>query len=148
MLVTAGRSLDSDPMSGGPAMSHNPRVIVPGLGRLPQFSHATIAGDLVFVSGTLGTVGDGFELVSGGAGPETTQTLRNIGRILEAAGATFDDVVKVSIHMSDMSGFAEMNEAYGMFFGDDPPARITVGCAELALGAVVEIECIARLGTG
>ena len=129
-------------------MSNNPRVIVPGLGHLPQFCHATVAGDLVFVSGTLGTIGDGFELVAGGAGPETAQTLRNIGRILEAAGATFDDVVKVSVHMSDMSGFAEMNKAYGEFFGDDPPARITVGCAELALGAVVEIECIAHLGTG
>lgn len=129
-------------------MSNNPRVIVPDLGHLPQFCHATVAGDLVFVSGTLGTIGGGFELAAGGAGPETAQTLRNIGRILEAAGATFDDVVKVSIHMSDMSGFAEMNEAYGEFFADDPPARITVGCSELALGAIVEIECIARLGHG
>ena len=126
-------------------MTNNPRVIVPGLGRLPQFCHATIAGDLVFVSGTLGTVGDGFDLAAGGAGPETTQTLRNIERILETSGATIDDVVKVSVFMSDMSGFAEMNAAYGEFFGDDPPARITVGCAELALGAVVEIECIAHL---
>ena len=126
-------------------MSDNQRVIVPGLGRLPQFCHATVAGDLVFVSGTLGTIGDGFELAAGGAGPETIQTLLNIGRILDASGATFDDVVKVSIFMSDMSGFAEMNAAYGEFFGDDPPARITVGCSELALGALVEIECIAHL---
>ena len=124
--------------------TRNPRIIAPGLGRLPQFAHATVAGDLIFVSGTLGTRGEAFELVSGGAGPETRQTLENIQLILAAAGAEVDDIVKVSVFMTDMSVFGEMNAAYSEFFGNDPPARITVGCAELALGAIVEIECIAR----
>jgi 2-iminobutanoate/2-iminopropanoate deaminase len=125
-------------------VSRNPRIHVPGLGRLPQFAHATQAGELLFVSGTLGTRGDGFELVTGGAGPETTQALANIGRIVDAAGLEVDDIVKVSVFVTDMSSFGAMNEAYADFFGEDPPARITVGCADLALGATVEIECIAR----
>jgi 2-iminobutanoate/2-iminopropanoate deaminase len=124
--------------------SPNRSVVVDGLGRLPQFSHAVVAGELVFVSGTLGTVGDAFDLAPGGAGPETTQTLRNIERILEAAGASLRDVVKVSVFLSDLSTFREMNAAYSAFFADEPPARITVGRADLALDAAVEIECIAR----
>lgn len=120
------------------------RVIVPGLGRLPAFSHAAVAGDLIFVSGTLGTQGEGFELAPGGAGPETAQTLSNIERILAEAGATLDDVVKVNVYMADMSQFGEMNKAYQEFFSNDPPARITVGGARLALGAAVEIDCVAR----
>ncbi len=122
----------------------NRTVVAEGLGRLPQFSHATIAGDLIFVSGTLGTLGEAFELAPGGTGPQTTQTLRNIETILRAAGASLEDVVKVSVYLSDMTTFAEMNAAYSEFFPNEPPARITVGGAQLALGASVEIECIAR----
>lgn len=127
-------------------MSSEPNrgVIAEGLGRLPQFSHATVAGDLIFVSGTLGTVGGSFDLAPGGTGAQTAQTLRNIETILRAAGASLQDVVKVSVYLADMSTFGEMNEAYGTFFPEDPPARITVGGAVLALGAAVEIECIAR----
>lgn len=124
-------------------MTRHARIVVDGLGRLPQFAHATVAGDLVFVSGTLGTVGDGFELVPGGAGPQTTRTLQNIEQILVAAGSDIDDIVKVSVFLTDMAQFTAMNEAYSDFFGANPPARITVGCAALALGAVVEIECVA-----
>jgi len=120
-----------------------PRIVAPGLGRLPVFSHASVAGGLIFVSGTLGTVGDGFELAEGGAGPETTQTLENIRTILEAAGASLRDVVKVSVYVADMADFRAMNEAYAAFFPEEPPARITVGGAQLALGARVEIECVA-----
>ncbi|HET6795358.1 MAG TPA: alpha/beta fold hydrolase, partial [Acidimicrobiales bacterium] len=92
---------------------------------------------------TLG-VTDGLNLAEGGVGPETTQTLRNIERILTAAGAGWDDVVKASVYLADMSEFEAMNEAYGAFFADVPPARITVGGVGLALGARVEIECVAR----
>ena len=122
----------------------NRSIVVDGLGRLPQFSHATVAGELIFVSGTLGTLDKAFELAPGGTGPQTTQTLRNIESILKASGATLRDVVKVSVYLADMGTFQEMNKAYSDFFQDDPPARITVGGAELALGAAVEIECVAR----
>jgi 3-oxoadipate enol-lactonase len=119
------------------------RLVVDGLGRLPQFAHAGLTDDLVFVAGTLGT-GDGLGLVEGGVAPETTQTLANVERILAAAGATWDDVVKVSVYLADMTDFPAMNEAYGAFFEGTPPARITVGGVDLALGARVELECVAR----
>ena len=123
-------------------MTRVERLVVDDLGRLPQFSHAGVAGDLVFVAGTLGT-GDDLRLVDGGVGPETTQTLVNMGRILAGSGAGWDDVAKVSVYLADMADFATMNEAYGAFFSDTPPARITVGGLDLALGARVEMECIA-----
>ncbi len=124
-------------------MSKPERVNVEGLGKLPAFSHASIAGDLIFVSGTLGTRTASFELVEGGMGPETTQTLENIRAILKGAGASLDDIVKMNVFVTDMSAFQEMNKAYLEFFPGDPPARITVGCAALALDAKIEIDCIA-----
>lgn len=119
------------------------KVNVDGLGRLPAFSHAAIAGDLIFVSGTLGTKPGAFELVEGGTAEETRQTMRNIATILEGVGASLRDVAKVNVFLTDMSRFAEMNRAYLEFFPENPPARITVGCSALALGATVEIDCIA-----
>jgi 2-iminobutanoate/2-iminopropanoate deaminase len=121
------------------------RIVAPGLGRLPVFSHASVAGGLVFVSGTLGTLPGGFELAPGGVGPETEQTLRNVETILGAAGCALRDVVKVSVYVADMADFPAMNAAYAKFFPQEPPARITVGGAQLALGARVEIECVAQL---
>ncbi|HET6965080.1 MAG TPA: alpha/beta fold hydrolase [Acidimicrobiales bacterium] len=118
------------------------RLVVDELPRLPQFCHAGLTEDLVFVSGTLGVEHD--SLVAGGVGPQTTRALENLGRILQAAGASWDDVVKVSVYLADMAEFPAMNEAYGTFFPGVPPARITVGGVGLALGARVEIECVAR----
>jgi 2-iminobutanoate/2-iminopropanoate deaminase len=125
-------------------MSRPERVNVEGVGQLPAFSHASISGDLIFVSGTLGTRSGTFELVEGGMGPETTRTLENIRTILEGAGASLDDVIKLNVFVTDMSEFPEMNRAYLEFFPNDPPARITVGCSGLALGAKIEIDCIAQ----
>ncbi len=119
------------------------KVNVDGLARLPAFCHAVVAGDFIYVAGTLGVKPNSMDLVEGGTGPETTQTLRNIELILKACGASLDDVVKVDVFLEDMGMFAEMNEAYLAVMGSDPPARITVGRAELALGAAVEIDCIA-----
>jgi 2-iminobutanoate/2-iminopropanoate deaminase len=119
------------------------RVNVEGLARLPAFSHAVVAGDFIYVSGTLGVKPNSMDLVEGGIGPETTQTLHHIETILEACGASLNDVVKVSVFLADMDTFVDMNEAYLKVMGSDPPARITVGRADLALGATVEIDCIA-----
>ena len=119
------------------------RIILPDLARLPAFSHAVVAGDFVFVSGTLGTLANSTELAPGGTGPETTQALRNIERILARCGASWGDVVKLSVFLRDMATAREMNAAYLEVIGRDGPARITVGRAELALEAAVEIDCIA-----
>ncbi len=119
------------------------KIVVDGLGKLPAFCHAVVAGDFIFVSGTLGTVEAAFELVDGSTGPETRQTLRNIETILKGCDATLADLVKVNVFLSNMDTFAEMNAAYLEVIGEDPPARITVGRAALALGAAVEIDAVA-----
>ena len=118
-------------------------VTVEGLARLPAFCHAVVAGDYIYVSGTLGTKPNSMELVPGGTGPETTQALRHIETILRACGVSLQDTVKVNVFLADMKTFSDMNTAYLAVIGADPPARITVGRAELALGAAVEIDCIA-----
>ncbi|HWL49262.1 MAG TPA: RidA family protein [Acidimicrobiia bacterium] len=122
------------------------KVVVEGMARVPSFSHAVIAGDFVHVAGSLGTVGDTAELVEGGVGPQTTQTIRNIEKILEATGLGLGDVVKMNVYLSDMDDFQVMNEAYMAAIGDSPPARITVGGVDLALGGAVEIDCVAYQG--
>jgi 2-iminobutanoate/2-iminopropanoate deaminase len=122
------------------------RINVDGLSRLPSFSHAVVAGDTIYVSGSLGTNNESMELVPGGTGPQTAQTLANIATILEGSGASLEQVVKVNVYLADMSTFGEMNEAYLEVFGEAPPARITVGGVDLALGAAVEIDCIAVKG--
>ena len=122
------------------------RVNVEGVPRLPAFSHAVQVGDQVYVAGTLGTDAD-LKLVDGGVRGQTLQALAYIKRILEECGASLDDVVKVNVYLTDMNSFGEMNEAYMSVFGGDPPARITVGCSALALGAGVEIDCVAVLTT-
>ncbi len=124
-------------------MSKPQMINAEAVGRLPAFSHAAVAGDFIFVSGTLGTKSRSFDLAEGGTGPQTRQTLRNIGAILSASGASLQDVVKVNVYLTDMATFGEMNKAYCEFFESDPPARITVGCSGLAIGAAVEIDCVA-----
>ena len=121
------------------------KVTVDGIARLPAFCHATIAGNQVLVSGILGVRPGTMDLVEGGVRPETTQTLANITTILRACGCEISDVAKVNVYLTDMTQFLTMNEAYVAAVGSDPPARITVGCTALALGATVEMDCIAFL---
>ncbi len=118
-------------------------VNVDGIIQLPAFSHATVAGDFIYVSGTLGTDPANNQVVAGGTGAETAQALRNIESILKACGATLNDLVKVNVFLTDISTFAEMNEAYVSVIGENPPARITVGRSAFALDAAVEIDAIA-----
>jgi 2-iminobutanoate/2-iminopropanoate deaminase len=119
------------------------KINAAGVAGLPAFCSATIAGQQVLVSGTLGTVPDRLELVEGGTGPQTLAALRNLELILRECGCGLADVAKVNVYLADMATFGEMNEAYVSVFGDEPPARITVGCNGLALGAAVELDCIA-----
>ena len=123
-------------------------VTVDGLAKLPAFCHASVAGDFIYVSGTLGTKPNSMELAEGGTGAQTTQSLRNIETILQACNASLADLVKVNVFLADMATFAEMNDAYLAVIGADPPARITVGKVDLALGAAVEIDAIAYVKSG
>lgn len=121
-------------------------ILVPGVARLPQFSSAVRAGDLLFLSGVLGTKPNSMELVAGGIGPETTQALENMRTVLRACGADLDHVVKCTCFLADMADFAAFNEAYGAVFGTaNPPARSSFAAKALAFGARIELECIAQI---
>lgn len=107
------------------------------------YSQAIRAGDFVFVAGTVprhpqtGTVPDTIE-------EQTTQVMENIKAILEAAGATLDDVVKSTVHLSDLSLFERYNKVYASYFNDPKPVRTTVGSQ--LIGIMVEIDVVAYTG--
>jgi 2-iminobutanoate/2-iminopropanoate deaminase len=119
------------------------RVNVDGLMKLDAFSHAVVAGDFIYVSGSLGNIGETMDLAPGGTAGETRQVLKNIETILSNCGASLKDLVKMSVFLADMDTFPEMNSAYMEIMGAEPPARITVGKAGLASGAAGEIDGVA-----
>lgn len=128
-----------------PSRAQVERINVEGMGRLPAFSHATVAsGQLVFIAGTLGVKPGASDVVAGGVGAQTRQILDNIDRILAAARTDRGNLLQCTVYLTDMTKFAEMNEAWMPFFGAAPPARATIGVQALALNASVEIECVAQ----
>ena len=108
------------------------------------FSDAVRVGDLLFVSGQIGTV-SGMTLIEGGIQAETRQTMDNIRAILERSGSSMSRVVKCLIMLDEVGEWGAMNEVYVTYF-DPLPARSAMGADGLALGARVEIECIATVG--
>jgi len=110
------------------------------------FSTAVRVGDLIYLSGQVGTLPGTRDLAAGGVAGETRQTLENIKAVLEFAGSSLDRVVKCSVFLKDINDYAAMNDVYATYFTGDPPARSTVAGSGLALGASVEIECMALVG--
>ena len=110
------------------------------------YSQAIVANGFVFVAGQGAVDPRTNELELGDIRSETRRTLENIRAILEAAGSSLRDVVRVSVYLADMNDFGFMNEVYRQFFPEDPPARTTVG-AQLPK-IKIEIDCIARLRKG
>lgn len=110
------------------------------------FSTAVRVGNMIYLSGQIGVAPGSRQPVPGGVGPETRQTLENIKRVLEHANSSMDRVVKCTVFLQDIADYAAMNEVYATFFPKDPPARSTVAGSGLALGARVEIECMAVAG--
>ena len=86
------------------------------------------------------------QFVAGGIAEQTEQVLKNLSAVLQAAGSSLDRVVKTTVFLADMDEFAPMNEVYGKFFAENPPARATVEAARLPRDARVEIEAIAVVG--
>ena len=109
-------------------------------GMVLPFSDAVRVGNLLFLSGQLGTTEDG--LVPGGIAAETRQALENIRGSLERHGSSMDRVVKCTVFLADIAEWEQMNEVYVTFFGANLPARSALGTSGLALGGRVEIECI------
>lgn len=110
------------------------------------YSQAVVAGGLVFASGQIPLNPQTGEFVPGGIAEQTEQVLRNLSKVLEAAGTALNRVVKTTVFLADMSDFSAMNEVYGRFFASEPPARSTVQAAGLPRDARVEIDVIALAG--
>lgn len=127
---------DERPPSTGPRF-----FPMPGQPELP-FSEAVAVGNMLYLSGQLGTDSTG-RLVPGGIRAETRQALTNIEAALERQGLTLDQVVKCTVMLADIGEWAAMNEVYLTFFRSHRPARSAFGANGLALGARLELECMA-----
>ena len=139
-LILAGSVLVGSAMAGAPEVKHDwdPESGYP-------FSKAVRVGHILYLSGDLGIAPGTRELVKGGIGPETRQTLENIKATLEANGSSLGEVVKCTVFLADIGEWAAMNEVYKTYFPENPPARSALGSSGLALGARTEIECIATV---
>ena len=109
------------------------------------YSQAVKAGNLLFVSGQVPFVPETMEIVEGDVKAQTAQSLKNLQAILKEAGADFSNVVKTTVFIKDMIEFAQINEVYAEYFGENKPARACVEVARLPKDVKVEIELIAVL---
>jgi 2-iminobutanoate/2-iminopropanoate deaminase len=109
------------------------------------YNQAIIAGGMLFISGQIPIDPATGDLVSSGIEDEAEQVMKNLQAILTEAGAAFTNVVKTTIFLSDMALFAQVNEVYGKYFGEDAPARETVAVKGLPKGVNVEISMIAAM---
>jgi 2-iminobutanoate/2-iminopropanoate deaminase len=107
------------------------------------YNQAVRAGGFVFCAGQVGFDPASGKLVDGGVEAQARRVMQNLAAVLEAAGSGLDRVVKTTIFVADLGDFAAVNEVYGSFFPEAPPARSTVQVAGLPAGALVEIEAIA-----
>ncbi len=112
------------------------------------YSHAVKAGGLIYVSGQASLDSETSQPIGATVAEETHRTIQNLKAILEASGASLNDVVKCSVFLADIRDFAEMNAVYAEYFGQAKPARTTVQAALPAPGLRVEIDCIAYVGDG
>lgn len=108
------------------------------------YSQGIAAGGLLFCSGQLGLDPGTGELVEGGVEAQAERAMRNLAAVLDAAGCTWADVLKVTIFLAAIGDFTAVNAVYGRFVADPPPARSTFAVAALPKGGLVEIEAIAR----
>ena len=125
---------------------HREPVTAPGApAAVGPYVHAVRAGGLLFCSGQVPLDPETGELVAGPIGEQAARCLRNLQAVCEAAGAGLADAVRITVYLTDMGDFAAVNEAYGAFFPDDPPARVAIGVAALPLGAAVEMDAVVAL---
>lgn len=134
-------------LAAAPPLTAQERQVlqVPGAVAGLPFSPAVRVGNMLYLSGQIGNRMGTRDLVPGGIAPETRQTLENIRTILAAAGSSMDRVVKCTVFLTSIADYDAMNQVYAGFFGSAPPARSTVAGSGLALGALVEIECMATV---
>jgi 2-iminobutanoate/2-iminopropanoate deaminase len=110
------------------------------------YVHAIRAGGLLFCSGQIPLDPRTGDLVGATAGEQAGRCLENLAAVCLAAGATLGDAVRMTVYLTDMSTFAEVNEVYESFFEADPPARVAIGVSALPRGAQVEIDAVVAVG--
>ncbi|CAF0716381.1 unnamed protein product [Adineta steineri] len=110
------------------------------------YSQAVQVGQTLYLSGSIGLDPKTGQFAGDGVKEQARQSLKNLGEVLKAAGASYKNVVKTNVFLQDMNDFAAMNEVYSEIFTDRHPARSTVQVAGLPKNARVEIEAIAVLG--
>lgn len=140
LVIAAASAVAGLPRTAAAAEFLNSGKVVPT--NLP-FSEAVRVGDTLYLSGQIGIEPGTLQLVQGGLVAEARQALTNIRTTLEAHGYAMRDVVKCTVMLADISQWAAFNEIYVTFFSSPYPARSALGADGLALGASVEIECIA-----
>jgi 2-iminobutanoate/2-iminopropanoate deaminase len=125
------------------------REVVTALGApaaIGPYVHAVRTGDLLFCSGQIPLDPESGELVGDTPADQARQCLDNVAAVCEAAGATLADAVKITVYMTDLSAFGDVNEAYATYFdGAEPPARVAIGVAALPRGAQVEVDAVVAL---
>ncbi|KAI1829223.1 hypothetical protein DTO006G1_9813 [Penicillium roqueforti] len=121
-------------------LTENAPPPLPGL-----FSQAIVANGVVYCSGSIGVDSTLGRLVEGDVKARTHQCIKNLSSVLEAAGSSIENVVKVNVFLSNMDDFADMNEVYKEYWGEIKPCRTCVAVKSLPLGTDVEIECVAVL---
>jgi 2-iminobutanoate/2-iminopropanoate deaminase len=109
------------------------------------YSHAVRAGGLLFCSGQIALDPDTGELAGTTPAEQAHRCLENLAAVCAAAGASLGDAVRLTVYMTDLGAFADVNETYKTFFESDPPARVAIGVAALPKGAQVEIDAIVAL---
>lgn len=110
------------------------------------YSHGAVAGGLLFCSGQIPLDPDTGELIEGSAGAQVRRCLASLAAVCEAAGTSLGQAVRCTLYLTDLGAdWAEVNEAYGEFFPEDPPARVAIGVAALPKGARVEVDAVVAL---
>jgi len=109
------------------------------------YSHAVRVGELLLCSGQIPLDPASGEIVGESASDQARRCLENLQAVCEAAGTSLQRAARLTVYMTDLGAFAEVNEVYGSFFGKDPPARVAIGVAALPRGAQVEIDAIVAL---
>ncbi|HEY2461898.1 MAG TPA: Rid family detoxifying hydrolase [Candidatus Acidoferrum sp.] len=108
------------------------------------FSHAVKVDGFLFFSGQVAQDPATGKVVEGGIAPETERVFQNLSAVLEAAGKSFNDVVRAGVFLTNMNDFAAMNSIYAKYFSQPFPARTTIAVAALPLGACVEIDLVVK----
>ncbi len=124
------------------------RQIIEAVGAPPAigpYSHAVRFGELLVCSGQIPLDPQTGELVGTSSGEQARRCLENLQTVCEAAGTSLQRALRLTVYMTDLQSFAEVNEVYGGFFADEPPARVAIGVSELPRGAYVEIDAIVAL---